>query len=60
MNESGQWSMSRTFTSEQVRRRQVQYIHNAQMGGNQLNVDVEELELTAQDVKGNTGLKLSV
>jgi len=50
--------MSRTFTSEQVRRNQVQYIHNS-IDVNNLNVDIEELELTASDVKGNTGLKFN-
>ena len=51
MNDDGQWSMSRTFTSEEVRRKQVQYIHDSVMS-NDLNIDVEELELSAADVKG--------
>ena len=58
MNDQGQWSISRTFTSEQVRRNQVQYIHNSD-GANNLNVDVEELELTAEDRTGNTGMRFN-
>ena len=59
MDDAGQWGVSRTFTSEQIRRRQVQYIHNAGTGSNHLNVDIEELELTASDQRGNTGLKFN-
>ena len=52
MDDAGQWGVSRTFTSEQIRRRQVQYIHNAGTGSNHLNVDIEELECLGVAVRG--------
>jgi len=57
LNDEGQWTVTRTFTSEQVQRKQVEYMHNA--GVNQLNVEIEELELTASDTRGNTGLSFN-
>ena len=50
---SGEWSVSRTFTTEQLKRNQVYYFHNQENSA--LSVDVEDLTFTAEDRNGNVG-----